>query len=158
MQPTCELTETIGKLCVDGTLRSLSLRSDNRIKFTFYIIHIKTRTKRITWPVFVTLKNCIYTSYIELHHNWVVGSRHGSQFNHSCDTKVLCFHTGSNVISTLPFSSYSETDCCTRQLCGIRRPWKISIVDNQSRTVMELHRPLRCSTCWFPCYLQVYAG
>lgn len=48
----------------------------------------------------------------------------------------------------------SDTDCCTRQCCGPARPFEMKILDNQQREVIHLSRPLRCSSCWFPCCLQ----
>lgn len=49
----------------------------------------------------------------------------------------------------------ADTDCCTRNICGPSRAFTINIVDNTNREVMRLTRPLRCSTCWCPCCLQV---
>lgn len=48
-----------------------------------------------------------------------------------------------------------DTDCCTRNCCGPMRPFDIRILDNSQNEVIHLNRPLRCSTCWFPCCLQV---
>lgn len=47
-----------------------------------------------------------------------------------------------------------DTDCCTRQCCGPSRPFEMKILDNLQREVIHLSRPLRCSSCWFPCCLQ----
>ncbi|XP_031567694.1 phospholipid scramblase 2-like [Actinia tenebrosa] len=47
-----------------------------------------------------------------------------------------------------------DTDCCTRQCCGPGRPFDMKILDNYQREVIHLTRPLRCSSCWFPCCLQ----
>lgn len=47
-----------------------------------------------------------------------------------------------------------DTDCCTRQICGPSRPFDIQILDNMQREVIHLTRPLRCSSCCFPCCLQ----
>ena len=47
-----------------------------------------------------------------------------------------------------------DTDCCTRQCCGPSRPFDMKILDNLQREVIHLSRPLRCSSCWFPCCLQ----
>jgi len=49
----------------------------------------------------------------------------------------------------------SDNDCCSRNVCGASRPFDIKILDNNQREVMHLSRPLRCSTCWCPCFLQV---
>ncbi|CAI5778987.1 Hypothetical predicted protein [Podarcis lilfordi] len=47
-----------------------------------------------------------------------------------------------------------DTDCCTRLCCGMDRPFTIKIMDNVGQEVIELQRPLRCSSCCFPCCLQ----
>ncbi|XP_013418544.1 phospholipid scramblase 1 isoform X1 [Lingula anatina] len=47
-----------------------------------------------------------------------------------------------------------DTDCCTRNICGNGRPFDMKIMDNVGKEVIHLSRPLRCSTCWFPCCLQ----
>ncbi|KXJ24994.1 phospholipid scramblase 2 [Exaiptasia diaphana] len=47
-----------------------------------------------------------------------------------------------------------DTDCCTRQCCGPGRPFEMKILDNFQREIIHLTRPLRCSSCWFPCCLQ----
>ncbi|CAH3185981.1 unnamed protein product [Porites evermanni] len=52
------------------------------------------------------------------------------------------------------FFAAEDTDCCTRQCCGPSRPFEMKILDNLQREVIHLSRPLRCSSCWFPCCLQ----
>ncbi|KAM9088861.1 phospholipid scramblase 2 isoform X4 [Balaenoptera acutorostrata] len=47
-----------------------------------------------------------------------------------------------------------DTDCCTRNCCGPSRPFTIRILDNTGREVITLERPLRCTSCCFPCCLQ----
>ncbi|XP_053565982.1 phospholipid scramblase 2 [Bombina bombina] len=47
-----------------------------------------------------------------------------------------------------------ENDCCNRNFCGSARSFAITIVDNTGREIIRLHRPLRCSSCCFPCCLQ----
>ncbi len=48
-----------------------------------------------------------------------------------------------------------DTDCCTRNCCGRRRPWKIVVWDGRGNEIMHIDRSLRCTTCWCPCCLQV---
>lgn len=52
------------------------------------------------------------------------------------------------------FFAAEDTDCCTRQCCGPARPFEMKILDNLQREVIHLTRPLRCSSCFFPCCLQ----
>ncbi|KAK4324054.1 hypothetical protein Pmani_005303 [Petrolisthes manimaculis] len=47
-----------------------------------------------------------------------------------------------------------DTDCCTRQCCGNARPFEMGFFDGQDQEVLHLYRPLRCSTCCYPCCLQ----
>uniref|UniRef100_A0A8C3YL15 Phospholipid scramblase n=1 Tax=Catagonus wagneri TaxID=51154 RepID=A0A8C3YL15_9CETA len=47
-----------------------------------------------------------------------------------------------------------DTDCCTRNCCGPSRPFTMRIIDNMGQEVITLERPLRCTSCCFPCCLQ----
>ncbi|CAN2391473.1 Phospholipid scramblase [Pristimantis euphronides] len=47
-----------------------------------------------------------------------------------------------------------QNDCCTRNCCGSDRPFIITIIDNCGREIIRITRPLRCSSCCFPCCLQ----
>merc|ERR1719450_668096 len=52
------------------------------------------------------------------------------------------------------YKAKEDTDCCTRMCCGPGRPFDMIIRDNADNEVIHLERPLRCSSCWFPCCLQ----
>ncbi|XP_048744830.1 phospholipid scramblase 1-like isoform X1 [Ostrea edulis] len=52
------------------------------------------------------------------------------------------------------FHAVEDTCCCTRNCCGSSRPFDMKILNNQNQEVVHLSRPLRCSSCWFPCCLQ----
>jgi len=52
------------------------------------------------------------------------------------------------------YSAKEDTDCCTRNFCGPGRPFDIVVKDHQDRHVIHLNRPLRCQSCFFPCFLQ----
>jgi len=47
-----------------------------------------------------------------------------------------------------------DTDCCTRNCCGPVRPFLLDIFDNSNRKVLQLDRPLRCTSCLCFCCLQ----
>uniref|UniRef100_A0A8C6QDD7 Phospholipid scramblase n=1 Tax=Nannospalax galili TaxID=1026970 RepID=A0A8C6QDD7_NANGA len=47
-----------------------------------------------------------------------------------------------------------DNDCCTRNCCGAARPFTMKILDNMGQEVIAPERPLRCSSCCFPCCLQ----
>lgn len=52
------------------------------------------------------------------------------------------------------FYAMEETDCCTRNCCGPARPFDMKVIDMQQRPVIHMYRPLRCTSCWCPCFLQ----
>lgn len=63
-------------------------------------------------------------------------------------------YTIKNSMGQRVFVAIEDNDCCTRNCCGAARPFEMNIVDNTGREVLHLSRPLRCSTCWYPCCLQ----
>jgi hypothetical protein len=52
------------------------------------------------------------------------------------------------------YTAKEDTDCCTRNCCGPLRPFDMKIKDGQDREVIHLNRPLACSSCCCPCWLQ----
>lgn len=52
------------------------------------------------------------------------------------------------------YKAKEDTDCCTRMWCGPARPFDMIIRDNYDNEVIHLNRPLRCSSCFYPCCLQ----
>lgn len=59
-----------------------------------------------------------------------------------------------NSLGQRVYFAAEDTDCCTRNCCGPARPFTIKIMDNLGHEVIRLERPLRCSSCFFPCCLQ----
>ncbi|XP_067671242.1 phospholipid scramblase 1-like [Haliotis asinina] len=59
-----------------------------------------------------------------------------------------------NTLGQRLFMAVEDTCCCTRNCCGNTRPFDIKILDRNNREVIHLSRPLRCSSCFFPCCLQ----
>lgn len=59
-----------------------------------------------------------------------------------------------NSLGQMVYVAVEDTDCCTRNCCEAARPFTMRILDNLGREVMTLERPLRCSSCCFPCCLQ----
>lgn len=53
------------------------------------------------------------------------------------------------------FKAKEDTDCCTRNCCGANRPFDMEVCDLGENEIIHLYRPLRCTSCLFPCYLQV---
>ncbi|XP_063698103.1 uncharacterized protein LOC134829041 [Culicoides brevitarsis] len=53
------------------------------------------------------------------------------------------------------FWAVEENDCCTRNCCGPSRSFEMKIKDAQDREIIHLSRPLRCDSCFCPCFLQV---
>ncbi|CAL1548505.1 unnamed protein product [Lymnaea stagnalis] len=44
-----------------------------------------------------------------------------------------------------------DTDCCTRQFCGVMRPFVMNVTDNYETPLMTLYRPFRCQASIFWC-------
>ncbi|KAF1461465.1 Phospholipid scramblase 1, partial [Pygoscelis antarcticus] len=59
-----------------------------------------------------------------------------------------------NTLGQRVYFAAEDTDCCTRNCCGPSRPFTLRIIDNMGHEVITLQRPLRCSSCCFPCCLQ----
>ncbi|NWX82022.1 PLS1 scramblase, partial [Nothoprocta pentlandii] len=59
-----------------------------------------------------------------------------------------------NTLGQRVYFAAEDTDFCTRNCCGPSRPFNIHILDNLGHEVINLQRPLRCSSCCFPCCLQ----
>ncbi|GAB1294525.1 Phospholipid scramblase [Apodemus speciosus] len=47
-----------------------------------------------------------------------------------------------------------ESICFNRNVCSTLRACTLRITDNSGREVITVNRPLRCNSCWCPCYLQ----
>ncbi|NWH33956.1 PLS5 scramblase, partial [Chloropsis hardwickii] len=52
------------------------------------------------------------------------------------------------------YFAVEENGCFDRKLCSPLRAFTIRIADNAGREVIRVIRPLRCSSCCFPCFLQ----
>ncbi|RWS19872.1 phospholipid scramblase 1-like isoform X1 [Leptotrombidium deliense] len=52
------------------------------------------------------------------------------------------------------YLAVEESEACHLWCCGPIRPFQMKIMDNTGLEVIRLHRPYRCSSCWFPCCLQ----
>ncbi|XP_045395376.1 phospholipid scramblase 1-like isoform X2 [Lemur catta] len=59
-----------------------------------------------------------------------------------------------NSLGQRVYFAVEDTDFCTRNCCGPSRPFTLRIIDNMGKEVITLTRPLRCSSCCFPCCLQ----
>jgi len=53
------------------------------------------------------------------------------------------------------FKAKEDTDCCTRNCLGPNRPFDMEICDLGENEIIHLYRPWRCTSCFFPCFLQV---
>ncbi|XP_047450978.1 phospholipid scramblase 1-like [Mugil cephalus] len=63
-------------------------------------------------------------------------------------------YTVKNNMGQQVFTAVEENDIFTMQACGPARPFTIHLYDNMRREVLTLIRPLKCSSCCFPCCLQ----
>lgn len=59
-----------------------------------------------------------------------------------------------NTLGQKVYFAGEESGCCARNCCGPIRPFDLKIVDNFGQHVINLHRPLACQDCCFPCCLQ----
>ncbi|XP_037380556.2 phospholipid scramblase family member 5 [Talpa occidentalis] len=52
------------------------------------------------------------------------------------------------------YFAVEESICFNRTFCSTLRSCILKITDNSGREVITVNRPLRCNSCWCPCYLQ----
>ena len=52
------------------------------------------------------------------------------------------------------YKAKEKSNCCARQCCGPIRPFAMEIQDNHGNEVIHLERPLACTSCFCPCWLQ----
>ncbi|XP_012885331.1 PREDICTED: phospholipid scramblase family member 5 [Dipodomys ordii] len=52
------------------------------------------------------------------------------------------------------YFAVEESLCFNRNVCSTLRSCSVRVSDNAGREVLTVHRPLRCSSCCCPCYLQ----
>lgn len=52
------------------------------------------------------------------------------------------------------YFAVEESICFNRTFCSTLRSCTLKITDNSGREVITVNRPLRCNSCWCPCYLQ----
>uniref|UniRef100_A0A8B9QTP7 Phospholipid scramblase n=1 Tax=Anas platyrhynchos TaxID=8839 RepID=A0A8B9QTP7_ANAPL len=67
----------------------------------------------------------------------------------TCSKYEIKNHLGQRV-----YFAVEENGCFDRNLCSPIRSFTIRIADNSGQEVITVNRPLRCSSCWFPCFLQ----
>lgn len=63
-------------------------------------------------------------------------------------------YTIKNSMGQKVYWAVEKNDCCTLNCCGPLRPFEMNIMDSTQREVLHISRPLRCDSCWFPCFLQ----
>lgn len=63
-------------------------------------------------------------------------------------------YTIKNTLGQKVYWAAEDTGCCNRMCCGAARAFDIKIMDTFQNEVLHFSRPLRCSSCWFPCCLQ----
>uniref|UniRef100_A0A182Y0X4 Phospholipid scramblase n=2 Tax=Anopheles stephensi TaxID=30069 RepID=A0A182Y0X4_ANOST len=63
-------------------------------------------------------------------------------------------YTIKNTLGQKVYWAMEDTGCCNRMCCGAARAFDMKILDTYQNEVLHFNRPLRCSSCWFPCCLQ----
>lgn len=64
-------------------------------------------------------------------------------------------YTVKNSMGQKVYVAAEKSDCCARLCCGPVRPFDMTIKDNSGTEVIHLYRPYACTSCCFPCCLQV---
>ncbi|KAH9392266.1 hypothetical protein TYRP_005339 [Tyrophagus putrescentiae] len=59
-----------------------------------------------------------------------------------------------NTLAQNVYFAVEENNFCTRNCCGSARPFDMKILDNFRNEIIHIRRPLRCNSCWCPCYNQ----
>ncbi|KAK3567928.1 hypothetical protein QTP86_027288, partial [Hemibagrus guttatus] len=59
-----------------------------------------------------------------------------------------------NSVGQQVWLAVEESDVCTRMVCGPVRSFVMHLHDSVGKEVLTVTRPLKCSSCWFPCCLQ----
>uniref|UniRef100_A0A8D2LMJ2 Phospholipid scramblase n=1 Tax=Varanus komodoensis TaxID=61221 RepID=A0A8D2LMJ2_VARKO len=67
----------------------------------------------------------------------------------TCSKYEIKNHMGQRV-----YFAVEENGFFDRNFCAPLRSFTMRITDNTGREVITVNRPLRCNSCWFPCYLQ----
>ncbi|XP_049297256.1 phospholipid scramblase 1-like isoform X5 [Anopheles funestus] len=63
-------------------------------------------------------------------------------------------YTVKNTLGQKVYWAMEDTGCCNRMCCGAARAFDMKVLDTFQNEVLHFNRPLRCSSCWFPCCLQ----
>ncbi|XP_035785281.1 phospholipid scramblase 2-like isoform X2 [Anopheles albimanus] len=63
-------------------------------------------------------------------------------------------YTVKNTLGQKVYWAAEDTGCCNRMCCGAARAFDMKVLDTYQNEVLHFNRPLRCSSCWFPCCLQ----
>uniref|UniRef100_A0A182WKA7 Phospholipid scramblase n=1 Tax=Anopheles minimus TaxID=112268 RepID=A0A182WKA7_9DIPT len=63
-------------------------------------------------------------------------------------------YTIKNTLGQKVYWAMEDTGCCNRMCCGAARAFDMKVLDTFQNEVLHFNRPLRCSSCWFPCCLQ----
>lgn len=59
-----------------------------------------------------------------------------------------------NSMSQTAYVAGEKSGCCAKLWCGKSRAFEMKIKDNSNREVINIKRPLRCDSCFVPCFLQ----
>lgn len=126
--------------------------------FSFYVCpsHCPISLSRTLQIIFLT-----YISIIGKRNSLTVKYNWPNSFMYVCFfvSVITGFETANkyeikNALGQRVYFAAEENDCCTLNCCGPSRPFTMKIMDNMGREVINLMRPLRCSSCCFPCCLQ----
>ncbi|KAF0028043.1 hypothetical protein F2P81_019130 [Scophthalmus maximus] len=100
----------------------------------------------LEWPVTISSSRWKYRNNLFAHVVRPGSALVGFESNNKYEVRNAM---GQNV-----FYAVEENDCLSRQCCGPMRSFTIHILDNFGQEVITITRPLKCTSCLFPCCLQ----
>ncbi|KAJ7996224.1 hypothetical protein DPEC_G00234830 [Dallia pectoralis] len=59
-----------------------------------------------------------------------------------------------NSLGQTIYTAKEDSNCCIRNCCGPNRMFEMKIKDHVGQEVMNLVKPFRCTSCFWPCCLQ----
>ncbi|KAJ7324808.1 hypothetical protein JRQ81_017828 [Phrynocephalus forsythii] len=110
-----------------------------RKAFSFNLASFEEVTQAASWPL--KLDQIIIHQQVELL-QVILGTE-------TCSKYEIKNHMGQRV-----YFAVEENGFFDRNFCSPLRAFTMRITDNTGQEVITVNRPLRCNSCWFPCYLQ----
>uniref|UniRef100_A0ABI7YNM0 Phospholipid scramblase n=1 Tax=Felis catus TaxID=9685 RepID=A0ABI7YNM0_FELCA len=121
------------------TTPSQAKHQGTRKSLSFNLAAFEEVTQTSSWPVKLDL--IIIHQQVEL-----LGMILGTETSNKYEIK--------NSLGQRIYFAVEESICFNRTFCSTLRACTLKVMDNSGREVITVNRPLRCNSCWCPCYLQ----